>query len=118
MAEREGFELEPTCGRERSGSPAGEILSERSESKDLLLRKIRCRIWRRERDSNPRYPFRYSGFQDRLFQPLTHLSAWRVWNNYKAKPTAGGPWTVLPTLPWGLVPFPFPRCASVMYKAA
>src|SRR4051812_24746756 len=33
-------------------------------------------IWRRERDSNPRYPFRYSGFQDRLFQPLTHLSAW------------------------------------------
>ena len=31
--------------------------------------------WRRERDSNPRYPFRYSGFQDRLFQPLTHPSA-------------------------------------------
>src|SRR5678815_3869055 len=32
-------------------------------------------IWRRERDSNPRYPFGYSGFQDRLFQPLTHPSA-------------------------------------------
>jgi hypothetical protein len=31
--------------------------------------------WRRERDSNPRYPFGYSGFQDRLFQPLTHPSA-------------------------------------------
>ena len=31
--------------------------------------------WRRERDSNRRYPFRYSGFQDRLFQPLTHPSA-------------------------------------------
>ncbi len=31
--------------------------------------------WRRERDSNPRYPFEYSGFQDRLFQPLTHPSA-------------------------------------------
>ena len=31
--------------------------------------------WRRERDSNPRYRFRYSGFQDRLFQPLTHPSA-------------------------------------------
>ena len=31
--------------------------------------------WRRERDSNPRYPFRYSGFQDRLFQPLTHPSS-------------------------------------------
>ena len=32
-------------------------------------------IWRRERDSNPRYGFPYSGFQDRLFQPLTHPSA-------------------------------------------
>jgi hypothetical protein len=31
--------------------------------------------WRRERDSNPRYPSGYSGFQDRLFQPLTHPSA-------------------------------------------
>jgi hypothetical protein len=33
------------------------------------------KIWRRERDSNPRYGFPYSGFQDRLFQPLTHPSA-------------------------------------------
>src|SRR5579863_3651927 len=32
-------------------------------------------VWRRERDSNPRYGFPYSGFQDRLFQPLTHPSA-------------------------------------------
>src|SRR5437764_15481187 len=32
-------------------------------------------IWRRERDLNPRYPFGYSGFQDRPFQPLTHPSA-------------------------------------------
>ena len=31
--------------------------------------------WRRERDSNPRYPFRYNGFQDRRYQPLTHPSA-------------------------------------------
>jgi hypothetical protein len=30
--------------------------------------------WRRERDSNPRYGFPYSGFQDRPFQPLTHPS--------------------------------------------
>ena len=29
---------------------------------------------RRERDSNPRYGFPYSGFQDRLFKPLTHPS--------------------------------------------
>jgi hypothetical protein len=32
-------------------------------------------LWRRERDSNPRYPFRYNGFQDRRYQPLTHPSA-------------------------------------------
>jgi hypothetical protein len=32
--------------------------------------------WRRERDSNPRYGFPYIGFQDRLFQPLTHPSGW------------------------------------------
>jgi hypothetical protein len=31
--------------------------------------------WRRGRDSNPRYPFRYAGFQDRSHQPLGHLSA-------------------------------------------
>ncbi len=31
--------------------------------------------WRRERDSNPRSPLGLSGFQDRLFQPLTHPSA-------------------------------------------
>jgi hypothetical protein len=31
--------------------------------------------WRRERDSNPRYPYGHNGFQDRRFQPLTHPSA-------------------------------------------
>src|ERR1035438_3772270 len=30
--------------------------------------------WRRARDSNPRYPFRYAGFQDRSHQPLGQLS--------------------------------------------
>jgi hypothetical protein len=30
--------------------------------------------WRRGRDSNPRYPFGYAGFQDRSHQPLGHLS--------------------------------------------
>ena len=29
---------------------------------------------RRGWDSNPRYPFGYNGFQDRLFRPLSHLS--------------------------------------------
>ena len=32
-------------------------------------------FWRRERDSNPRYPFGYNGFQDRRHQPLGHPSA-------------------------------------------
>jgi hypothetical protein len=31
--------------------------------------------WRRGRDSNPRYPFGYAGFQDRCHQPLGHLSS-------------------------------------------
>jgi hypothetical protein len=31
-------------------------------------------VWRRGRDSNPRYPLRYAGFQDRCHQPLGHLS--------------------------------------------
>src|SRR3954454_15916849 len=30
--------------------------------------------WRRVRDSNPRYPLRYAGFQDRCHQPLGQLS--------------------------------------------
>jgi hypothetical protein len=34
--------------------------------------------WRRGRDSNPRYPFGYAGFQDRSHQPLGHLSALTV----------------------------------------
>ena len=32
-------------------------------------------LWRRARDSNPRYPFGYVGFQDRCHQPLGQLSA-------------------------------------------
>ena len=36
---------------------------------------IPLKIWRRERDSNPRWSFPHSGFQDRRFQPLTHPSS-------------------------------------------
>jgi hypothetical protein len=36
---------------------------------------LKTAAWRRERDSNPRSPLGLSGFQDRLFQPLTHPSA-------------------------------------------
>jgi hypothetical protein len=35
-------------------------------------------LWRRGRDSNPRYPFGHAGFQDRSHQPLGHLSATRT----------------------------------------
>src|SRR5882762_9822033 len=31
-------------------------------------------FWRRGRDSNPRYPFRYTHFPGVLLQPLGHLS--------------------------------------------
>src|SRR5260370_28374543 len=34
--------------------------------------------WRRGRDSNPRYPFRYAGFQDRCHQSLGPLSVARI----------------------------------------
>ena len=48
----------------------------------LIQRSIRWRsirfekiIWRRGRDSNPRYPCEYAAFRVRCFQPLSHLSA-------------------------------------------
>ena len=40
-----------------------------------LARSRQLKHWRRGRDSNPRYPFGYAGFQDRSHQPLGHLSA-------------------------------------------
>jgi hypothetical protein len=43
----------------------------------LAVFSARQTEWRRERDSNPRYPFGYAGFQDRCHQPLGHLSAAR-----------------------------------------
>src|SRR6266481_6619449 len=36
----------------------------------------RWKLWRRVRDSNPRYPLRYAGFQDRCHQPLGQLSGY------------------------------------------
>src|SRR5215510_4556709 len=45
-----------------------------------MLKKIRIKsicyliIWRRGRDSNPRYPCEYAAFRVRCFQPLSHLS--------------------------------------------
>ena len=46
---------------------------------DITISQVQdYKYWRRERDSNPRYPFRHSGFQDHPFQPLTHPSALRL----------------------------------------
>ena len=38
--------------------------------------------WRRERDSNPRYGFPYSGFQDHRHRPLGHPSAFEHWPDF------------------------------------
>ena len=35
-------------------------------------------MWRRRWDSNPRYRFRYGGFQDRCLKPLDHSSVGRL----------------------------------------
>src|SRR5207248_4526333 len=47
-------------------------LAKRSSSTECEANK---KLWRRGRDSNPRYPFRYGRFRGGSFQPLTHLSA-------------------------------------------
>ena len=38
----------------------------------MILNKYKKK--RKEGDSNPRSPYELNGFQDRRFQPLTHLS--------------------------------------------
>ncbi len=40
----------------------------------VLCRKDALQDWRKRRDSNPRYPFRYASFQDWSHQPLGHSS--------------------------------------------
>ena len=42
------------------------------------------RIWRRERDSNPRNGFPFSGFQDHRHRPLGHPSAWPFYSDLRA----------------------------------
>jgi hypothetical protein len=58
LAEREGFELEPSCWRERGEAErerAGEILSEASRRTSSTNRDSSLRRWRRGRDSNLRF---------------------------------------------------------------
>src|SRR6185295_15625547 len=59
----------PTVLLQPLGHLSGKLRSFRALPHALVLR------WRRERDSNPRYPCGYSGFRDRPIQPLSHLSA-------------------------------------------
>jgi hypothetical protein len=47
--------------------------TDRMDAKTLFNES--CMNWRRERDSNPRYPSGYSGFQDHRHRPLGHPSA-------------------------------------------
>ena len=44
------------------------------EARPGRSRAKRDEVWRRERDSNPRNRFRFSGFQDHRHRPLGHLS--------------------------------------------
>ena len=59
---------------------------------DIIFERAKNEEWRRERDSNPRYGFPYSGFQDHPFQPLTHPSAskrvWLVYTGWRGSPAA------------------------------
>ena len=50
-------------------------MSGRTNRSEIFRKACRLWNWRRGRDSNPRYPFGYAGFQDRSHQPLGHLSA-------------------------------------------
>ena len=56
----------------RRGKP-GKFNAFRSLS--LIVRARNLLIWRRERDSNPRNGFPFSGFQDHRHRPLGHPSA-------------------------------------------
>jgi site-specific DNA recombinase len=50
---------------------------------DLIFQRAKTKDWRRERDSNPRYPLRYTRFRGARLQPLGHLSAAVMWSFYQ-----------------------------------
>ncbi len=71
-----GFQPQPGFSAVRLSSKSRESGAKLRVLEAWLVRESRVQTrWRRERDSNPRYPSGYSGFQDRPFQPLTHPSA-------------------------------------------
>ena len=66
MAEREGFVPE-------TAKAVSRIVPEAGPSQPVRKAK-----WRRGRDSNPRNRYRFNGFQDRRYRPLSHLSVGRA----------------------------------------
>src|SRR5688500_3251657 len=75
-----------SCSAARTAAPASSAGSQSGETGDAAIADgcyslpgrssaKPSEVWRRERDSNPRYPFGYNGFQDRRHQPLGHPSA-------------------------------------------
>src|SRR5580658_3394357 len=60
----------PVCKRESAELRRFVVISGTIQADFSALQTV----WRRGRDSNPRYPFGYAGFQDRSHQPLGHLS--------------------------------------------
>src|SRR5712692_8162603 len=69
MAERVGFELEPGCAREPSGS------AQAKSRASPASRGTGSKTWRRGWDSNPRLSFPNTRFPSVLLKPLGHLSA-------------------------------------------
>src|SRR6266404_877109 len=73
MPEREGFKRDSRGISLGSGPAVCTIIKLGCPTLRIIGR---WKLWRRVRDSNPRYPLRYAGFQDRCHQPLGQLSGY------------------------------------------
>ena len=63
-------------GRSKISHAANSPFCTQAPTRCERMTSICCmQCWRRARDSNPRYPFRYASFQDWSHQPLGQLSA-------------------------------------------
>jgi hypothetical protein len=79
--------LEPGRSRRHAGTVSGVVRLQQfaaplfarpvtvaADRQHVSNHDVRVYIWRRGRDSNPRYPQGYNGFRDRPDRPLRHLS--------------------------------------------
>jgi hypothetical protein len=79
--------LEPSRSRRHAGTVSGVVrlrqfaaplfarpVAVAADRQHVSNHDVRVYIWRRGRDSNPRYPQGYNGFRDRPDRPLRHLS--------------------------------------------